>query len=255
MLNHNSSPIIKLERSDMGFLGNIIWFNSTPPCHVDKEGLIYNADMKAILPNIPDKCIDMIFTDPPYGINYKGFKKNHVIINDSLMNALSHYQYLVIESKRILKPGGCFCSFCPSGGGRRPIYHLWTQILCSYLEFKQIVVWDKDSLGIGGQYRNQLEFILIAKKRGGKFIWNGGNSKANIYRQEKIYKTPIDHPTPKPLELLNEIIKNHTKRGQVILDPFSGHGSTLISAKQLGRRYIGIEIEGKYCEIATYKLN
>jgi len=72
----------------------------------------------------------------------------------------------------------------------------------------------------------------------------------DLTKLERRYK----HPTQKPLKLIKYIIRKYTKKDDIILDPFLGSGTTAVACKELGRRYIGIEISEKYCEIAKNRI-
>jgi DNA modification methylase len=85
----------------------------------------------------------------------------------------------------------------------------------------------------------------------GPMRWNGGGRQALwTYNTAKGYNRP-DHPCPKPEALMSHLVTDFTDDGDTILDPFMGSGTTLVAAKRLGRKAIGIELEEKYCEIAA----
>jgi site-specific DNA-methyltransferase (adenine-specific) len=120
--------------------------------------------------------------------------------------------------------------------------------------FKHAVVWDKGGLGMGWHYRRNYEMILIAQKPGAKCHWFGGNDVGNVVRISGIKPTAQDHPTPKPVKLVNWSMQLHSQPGDLVVDPFMGGGTTLLSAKQLGRRAIGVELSEQYCEMAAKRL-
>ena len=122
--------------------------------------------------------------------------------------------------------------------------------------FKQAVVWDKGPIGLGWHYRRSYEMVLIGEKPGGKCRWFDETSKVeNIIRHiPKIIPTASDHPTPKPVGLPAHFIALHSRPGEMILDPFMGAGVTLVAAKSLGRRAIGIELDVNYIEMAIERL-
>ena len=130
----------------------------------------------------------------------------------------------------------------------------WTLLLDKYIGFKQAVVWDKGWLGMGIHYRRSYEFILVAQNGSPAKTWNGGNTTSNVWKINKIIPNKNQHPTEKPVPLMEKIVHIHSDVGDVVLDPFMGHGSTLRAAKDLGRKAIGIEIEEKYCEIAAKRM-
>lgn len=231
---------------------------------------IYHGDCREILPRLDDRSIDLICTDPPYGLNFNngdlasqwesvfgGRKENlgtRPIANDGEAEADASFRTLLSHAKdKLLKGGACCC--CCGGGGPKPLFAKWTLWMDETLGFKQAVVWDKGGLGMGIHYRRNYEFILIAQNGDPAHRWNGGNTTPNIWRIPKIIPTAAEHPTAKPVELMAKIISIHSNTGDIVLDPFMGHGPTLVAAKQLNRRAIGIEIEERYCEIAAKRLS
>jgi site-specific DNA-methyltransferase (adenine-specific) len=128
------------------------------------------------------------------------------------------------------------------------------------LEFKQMVVWDKGPMGMGHHYRRSYETVLVAQRGGAACNWYAGSKDIeNIIRPgdygiKKIIPSASQHPTEKPVELAAHFIILHSKPNDVIFDPFAGHGFALVAAKQLGRRYIGIEINPDYVKICKQRL-
>lgn len=113
-----------------------------------------------------------------------------------------------------------------------------------------VLVWDKKSIGMGYNWRRMHEWIAYCPQPKHEL-----RSKAlgDIVRA-KVPATKV-HATEKPLDCLRPIILNSSDEGSTVLDPFGGSGSTLVAAKSLGRRAIGIEIEERYCEIAARRLS
>ena len=233
---------------------------------------IYHGDCLSILPKLPDKSVDLILTDPPYGLNYnngdlasrteaafggnKTRMKPRPIQGDDEEKANETFKSFMVESARILKPCGCCCC-CGGGGGPKPLFARWTLWMdeTPQMHFKQAVVWNKGGLGMGIHYRRNYEFILVAQKDGnGACIWNGGKTTSNIFNIPKIIPQEEEHPTAKPIELMEHFIHLHSNKENIVIDPFFGHGTTLVAAKRLGRKAIGIEICKDYCRIAVKRL-
>lgn len=108
---------------------------------------------------------------------------------------------------------------------------------------------------MGWHYRRNWECILVAQKSGASCKWYGGNDIPNLINDcPKIIPQKTDHPTPKPPELMQKFISYHSQINEIVLDPFMGGGTTLVAAKNLRRKAIGIELEEKYCEMAAKRL-
>ena len=233
------------------------------------------GDCLEVMKQMPDNCVDLVITDPPYGHNNnnrdmianweKIFKKGRdvgvprPIINDG-KEANDLFRACIKEYFRLLKRGGCCCCCCGGGGGPDPQFARWSLWLDEVLQFKQMIIWDKGPMGMGFHYRRSYECVLVAQKIGAKCNWYADNNDIeNIIRPGdygicKIIPTIHQHPTEKPIALAKHFIRLHSKSNDLILDPFMGHGFGVIAAKQLGRRFIGIEIDPNYCEIALKRL-
>ncbi len=229
------------------------------------------GDCLSVMRRMPDKSINLILTDPPYGLNYNngdlahkreevfGGKRENMksrpIMNDGEEESLDIFEKFLIEANRILNKGCCCCCCGGGGGGPKPLFAKWTLLMDKIIGFKQAVVWDKCGLGMGIHYRRNYELMLIAQKPGSAGKWYGGNSTPNVFRLPKIIPSEEQHPTVKPVDLMKHFIKIHSEEGDLILDPFLGSGTTAVAAYELGRRFIGIEKELKYVSIAKRRLD
>lgn len=120
--------------------------------------------------------------------------------------------------------------------------------------FQQAVVWDKGGLGMGIHYRRSYEFVLIAQNGSPSWRWNGGHNESNVWHISKILPSINQHPTQKPVELMREILRVHSNEGDLVLDPFCGSGTTCVAAKQMGRRYIGVELDPTFYAMAQKRV-
>jgi len=237
---------------------------------------LYRGDCLEILPTLLEKSVDMIFTDPPYGhknndgdliANWEkalGRAEEGVeyearpIANDG-PEADDLFQFMVREADRLLASGGCCCCCC-GGGGPDPMFARWSLWMDKALEFKQMVVWDKGPIGMGWHYRRSYETVLVAQKRGGPCKWYDTTHRVeNIIRPKQWGKSKIipranQHPTEKPTWLPAHFIALHTQPGETVLDPFMGNGGAGEAALKMGRKFIGIEIDPKYFEIAKRRI-
>lgn len=237
---------------------------------------VIHGNSLEVLKEIPNSSIDMIFTDPPYGHNNnsngdlihrwevalgKGeLQEARAIANDGV-EANELFRDILPEMARILVPGGCLCC-CGGGGGPNPQFARWSLWMDEIpgLEFKQMVVWDKGPMGMGWHYRRSYEVVLVAQRKGAACKWYDTSHKIeNIIRPNtganKIIPREHQHPTEKPVGLAEFFIRLHTQKGETVLDPFAGSGSTLEAARNLDRNYIGVELDQTYIDMARKRLD
>lgn len=241
---------------------------------------LYLGDCREILPTLTNQSVDMIFSDPPYGHNNNdgdlianrekalGLKlfpnsqsnppASRPILNDG-PEADDLAYFMFNEAPRLLASGGCCCCCC-GGGGPDPMFARWSLAIDKPLEFKQMVIWDKGPMGMGWHYRRSYETVLVAQKRGGACKWyDESNAIENIVRPgaygvRKIIPQADDHPTPKPSELAGFFMRLHTREGEAVLDPFMGGGSTGEACVQLGRKFIGIELDPEHFDASCRRI-
>jgi len=191
---------------------------------------------------LPDKSIDLILTDPPYGINIgNAIKPYGIVSSPSTRRRREQLDWdktrptkdIFIEMFRISKHTIVF-------GGNYFIDYLYPT--------NCYIVWDKrGNLPEGPFMDMELAWTNFTKKAKKYLCVNHGfirDSKEAIGL----------HPTQKPMKLIKEIINDFSAETDLILDPFLGSGTTAIACADLGRRFIGIEISEKYCEIARQRL-
>ena len=242
------------------------------PYYQDNAVTIYHGDAREIAPEIFGYSeVDMIFTDPPYGHNNNNGdlianrekalgrpataeeSAPRPIANDGV-EANDLFRSMLPLARRLMDSGCCCC--CGGGGGPDPQFARWSLWLDEVFNFKQMVIWDKGPMGMGWHYRRSYETVLVGQKPGGKCKWYDETDRIeNIIRHiPKIIPRSVEHPTPKPPELAAHFIRLHTQHGETVLDPFMGAGSTAEAAKLLGRSFIGVELEERWCELAARRL-
>ena len=124
----------------------------------------------------------------------------------------------------------------------------------NHFSYLKSLVWDKGHVGLGRIWRNQHELIIEARWGAGHET-KDGKLRADVLCHKVTPSKKRNHPVEKPPSLLADLIIPTTLEEATILDPFMGSGTTLVAAKQLNRKAIGIEIEEKYCEIAVRRLS
>jgi site-specific DNA-methyltransferase (adenine-specific) len=246
------------------------------PYYESADVTLYHGDCREILPQLG--AADMIFTDPPYGHNNNNNDLIHrreaalgvapvvqndarPIANDGPEEAAALIEWLFPEVPRHLPRGGVFCCCCGGGGGPDPQFARWSLQIDEHLQFKQMIVWDKGPMGMGWHYRRSYEVVLVAQRAGAPCKWYDDTSAVeNIIRPgahgiSKIIPSKSEHPTPKPWQLAAHFMRLHSQPGEVVLDMFAGGGSTLEAARMMGRRAVGIELSGEFCEMIARRLS
>lgn len=211
---------------------------------------IHNIDCLEFMKTLPDKCIDLVLTDPPYNASNSniGFKDGYKTINEEWDKNFDPIPFLD-ESFRIIKDGGSILVFCS--------YHL----LGKYLEYgkkvQQIIHWEHITAmpAIAKVYTPVIEYIVWFSTP--KYTFNKEFSDRNVLHAKKPYQVNEDfgHPSPKPTELICKLLQVHSKENDIVFDPFLGSGTTAIACKMLNRNYIGCEISPEYCKIAEERIN
>jgi site-specific DNA-methyltransferase (adenine-specific) len=212
--------------------------------YYEHDGIvIYHGDCREVLPTLPK--VDLVLTDPPYGIDLGVtnnqdpdsshlHKKAYRSYDDTYDNFVAHIVPRLKES--ISLSGGRACVFTGP--------HIHEQS-------KPIAIggiWHPAATGrTPWGSKNFLPVLFYGSPRG------AGRHRPTVLRS-LVGVDPNGHPCPKPLEWISWLVAIGSEAAEVILDPFVGSGTTLVAAKQLGRRAIGIEIEEKYCEIAARRL-
>jgi site-specific DNA-methyltransferase (adenine-specific) len=231
---------------------------------------LINDDCLKALPTIPDKSINLILTDPPYGTT--ACKWDSVI----------PFSLMWLNLKRIIKDNGCVALF-----GSEPFS---SYLRTSNIEwFKYDWYWNKKiPSGMAfAKYQpmRQIELISIFSKNKiyyypqkilrDKPIKSGGIKRSETaphnlpigFKKEYKYKNPINliifdkirrgsvHPTQKPVPLLEYLIKTYTNENDTVLDFTMGSGSTGVACKNLNREFTGIELDKKYFDIAKNRIN
>lgn len=223
---------------------------------------IINCDCYEMIKNIPDKSVDLIVIDPPYELETHGGGKSqlakqiqkqhqelyennlHIGINNNLLEELC----------RIMKRIN-ICIFCNK------------KQLLQYMNFFDkkgclfdLITWHKTNSipNYSFKYMSDTEYCLIFRKN------KEMNKETENYDMRKTWwiepinvkdKELFNHPTIKPLELVRKLVLNHSYKNDIVLDCFCGSGTTCVACKETGRRFIGMEINKEYSEIAKKRIN
>lgn len=215
---------------------------------------LLNCDCVEFLKNVNCK-FDMILTDPPYGMSFKSNRtKNHDYIrNDSFSeweNNLSIWFQMFSDK---IKDNGIVAIFS-RGGGDIPLTPILTLKAIKYFNLIDTLVWKKQ-MGLGWRYRKSYENILILSKDKKNYkFYDNSHKVTNVLEFNSEPPRNGEHPTKKPVKLLEKLIDIHTLEGDSVLDPFMGTGNCGVACINKNRNFCGIEIEEKYYKKAFEKL-
>jgi len=258
--------------------------NSIRPVKAEKlNGKIFNMDVFDAVKCLPDAFIDLMFIDPPYNLSKKF---NTSVFKEMELNDYEEWlDSWLKEMKRLLKPDGSVY-ICGDWKSSPAIYKIATR----YFYVQNRITWEREKgrgsknnwkncaediwfFTMSGKYTFNLEDVKIKRKvlapykteNGVPKDWaNDGNGSFRVTHPSNIW-TDItipfwsmpentDHPTQKPEKLLAKIILASSNPGDMVFDPFLGSGTTAVTAKKLGRRYCGVEIDELFCCLTAKRL-
>ena len=199
------------------------------------------GDCLEVMKGWPDKCVDLVLTDPPYGINF-----DRATWGDKPSAYPDFMRSWLSTANKLVGEGPCFVWQALTNA---PMWHTWFpsdfRIFAACKGFVQYrptpIQWSWDPV----------------------IYWGKIPGEPSVYRKDFHVQSlapfgagreHINHPTPRPLQQTAYLVNLASSKGDLILDPFCGSGTTCVAAKMLGRNYIGIDISEKYCEIARLRL-
>jgi len=202
---------------------------------------IIQGDCTQVLPTIPSESVDLVVTDPPYGVRYRDRAGRSVANDDNLSNILGAFT----ELHRILKPN----TFCVSFYGWNSVgafFNAWKQAGFSAVGH---IVWHKGYTSRRGflNARHEQAYVLVKGH-----LAKPAHPIDDVRPWE--YSGNVSHPTEKAVSVLKPLIQSFSHRGDVVLDPFAGVGGTLVAGALSDRQYLGIELEAQYVEHAQRRL-
>ena len=219
-----------------------------------------DARDEALMKRLIADPADMIFTDPPYNVDYQGGRLGG-ILNDA--QDPQAFQQFITDAFRAafaaMRPGAAFY-ICMGWSS----YPALAQALKPFdVHLANVIVWVKENATMGWHdYRYKHELVVKGAKRDKEpahalaYGWKKGDhyfapirEEADVWHIRKRHSREYVHPTQKPLALITRAINNSSRKGELILDPFGGSGSTLIAAEAAGRRCAMAELDPKYCDV------
>lgn len=220
------------------------------------------------LKQLPDACVDLVFTDPPYyqyrAQNVQGLKNHKDVVTefefDGFASEEEYLQFLenvLTECYRVCKPGASGYLWC----GDDFVSYLNRMVERVGFQFRKVIHWHKTNpfpaIYTRKMYANSME-LLIHFSKGTPAVWN----HKPVNQMHNFIETPICmgkersiHKTQKPLKVCIPFLEISSNEGDLVLDPFMGSGSTAVAARMLDRNFIGFEINREFCEIANERLS
>lgn len=221
---------------------------------------LINGDCLETLKKMPNESVNLIVTDPPYPVTSRGSagnsggmlqkdinKKGKVFAHNNI--DCSEY---APEFYRVLKDG----SHCYVMTNHINLINMLNTFTENGFHFIKSLIWDKGNKIMGQYYMSQFEYILFFRKGKGVKINNCGTSDIISVpnKKQKGEDGKNLHDTEKPVGLMDVLIKNSSKEGDLVVDPFMGIGGTGVSAVGLNRSFIGIELDDGYFDIAKSRI-
>jgi DNA modification methylase len=180
---------------------------------------------------------DMVFTDPPYGVDYQG------IHNDS-RDGLEELLRSVFANYILISKSGASI-YCFHSDKCADVFH---KVFREFFHFSSMIIWVKNSLTLSQtDYQSQHEPCLYGWMNNGSHSWYSDRKQTSIWQFDK--ERVVGHTTPKPIALVEKAINNSSKSGDLIVDLFGGSGSTLIASEKIGRNARLMELDSKYCDV------
>jgi DNA modification methylase len=205
------------------------------------------ASYATLLGDVP---VAMIFTDPPYNVNYANSAKDKLrgkeraILNDNLGEAFHDFLFAALQPMLAHCQGAVYIAMSSS-----ELDTLQAAFRAAGGHWSTFVIWAKNTFTMGrADYQRQYEPILYGWPEGAKRHWCGARDQGDVWQIKKPQKNDL-HPTMKPVELVERAIRNSSRPGDRVLDPFAGSGTTLIAAEKSGRVARLIELDPKYVDV------
>lgn len=223
---------------------------------------IFNEDALDVMKRMKDESIDLVVTDPPYPTTKRGISKNTTtggLVRSELgrkgkifkHNDIKPQEYIP-ELYRVLKDG----SHCYIMTNHVNLYEILTVAKENGFHFIKSLIWNKGNKIMGQAYMSQFEYILFFRK--GKFKKINKCGTADVLdipnRKTKDEDGKNIHDTEKPVDLMKILIDNSSQENEIVLDPFMGVGSTGMATIDLSRRFVGVELDEDYFNIAKGRI-
>lgn len=243
-----------------------------PPAQSPRPNSVVQGDCAELFARLPDNCVDLVLTDPPY----KDYQSNRPVAHERV-TAISVSTFdlprFIRESERVLRPGSHFYCWCDHlsfpaifEAIQARTRDLTPRQAAGRLKYKNCLIWVKNNHGSGdlaGNYAPQHELVIYAskgrtrplqsdKRPSNVFFEKDNQGRISFYSKVSNYR--FQHGTSKPLAILQQMVRASTKRGELVLDPYGGSLSTAEAALREGRTYLVGELDAGHCERGLERL-
>ena len=206
------------------------------------------TDLNQLQPLMENELADLWLTDPPYNVNYEGKTADKLKIqNDQFANE-EFREFLAAAyttAYNYLNNGASFYIWHADSEG----YNFRAAAKDANLQIKQCLIWVKSSMVMGRQdYHWQHEPCLYGWKKGASHFWNADRKQTTVLKFDRPNRNK-EHPTMKPVDLIQYQMSNSTKPNHIVLDTFGGSGTTLIAAERIQRHARLVELDPRYCNV------
>ena len=218
--------------------------------------VVYNEDCLEGMKQIPNKSVDLVITDPPYLIDIVGSglysQKDKQYIKELNFMKDGFSKEILDEICRVMKKINLYI-FCSQKQIIPLLDYFVREKKCNW----NIITWHKTNPipACGNKYLTDTEYVLFFREKGVK-IYGDYQTKFTYYLTSLNQKDKIkyNHPTIKPLNIIQNFIINSSKEGEIVLDPFMGSGTTAIACMNTNRNYIGFELDKGYYDIILERI-
>lgn len=191
---------------------------------------------------------DMVITDPPYNVDYKGGTKDALTIKNDKQGDKQFYQFLYdfyTAQSTVCKAGGAWYVWHSDSEGA----NFRQAMKDAGIMVKQCLIWVKSSMVMGRQdYQWKHEPCLYGWKEGAAHGWYSDRKQTTVLEFERPNRN-AEHPTMKPIQLFSYQIGNSSKQGDIVADAFGGSGTTMVACQQMQRKAYMVEFDPKYCQV------
>lgn len=202
-----------------------------------------------------DDVANMVFTDPPYNVNYGSTMKDsnrynagtlggRKIMNDNLGDGFPQFLTDSLSNLMMFNNGAAYVCMSSS-----ELHTLYSSFVAAGGKWSTFIIWAKNTFTLGrADYQRQYEPILYGWGADKKHYWCGDRDQSDVWEYNKPVKNDL-HPTMKPVELVERAVLNSSKSGDIVLDGFGGSGSTLIACEKNNRKARLMELDPKFCDV------